>query len=143
MFSAAGLFSFLIAPFPPFAIIINPLTRKMSTMVEKENLSSDPIHKFKKLIEKTCGYERCPFIIFGYRGRLAQLGEHHVRNVGVEGSNPLPSTISLLLISISSLLARPSTERQQDGSRYFFDRTPSLIAIYTALKHALGCCASG
>ncbi len=24
-------------------------------------------------------------------GRLAQLGEHHVRNVGVEGSNPLPS----------------------------------------------------
>jgi hypothetical protein len=25
-------------------------------------------------------------------GRLAQLGEHHVRNVGVGGSNPLPST---------------------------------------------------
>jgi hypothetical protein len=26
-------------------------------------------------------------------GRLAQLGEHNVRNVGVGGSNPLPSTI--------------------------------------------------
>ncbi len=26
------------------------------------------------------------------RGRLAQLGEHHVRNVGVVGSNPMPST---------------------------------------------------
>ena len=25
-------------------------------------------------------------------GRLAQLGEHHVRNVGVVGSNPMPST---------------------------------------------------
>jgi hypothetical protein len=27
-------------------------------------------------------------------GRLAQLGEHHVRNVGVVGSNPMPSTKS-------------------------------------------------
>jgi hypothetical protein len=27
-------------------------------------------------------------------GRLAQLGEHRVRNAGVEGSNPLPSTIT-------------------------------------------------
>jgi hypothetical protein len=27
-------------------------------------------------------------------GRLAQLGEHNVRNVGVGGSNPLPSTKS-------------------------------------------------
>ena len=26
------------------------------------------------------------------RGRLAQLGEHRVRNAGVGGSNPLPST---------------------------------------------------
>jgi hypothetical protein len=26
------------------------------------------------------------------RGGLAQLGEHNVRNVGVGGSNPLPST---------------------------------------------------
>ena len=30
------------------------------------------------------------------RGRLAQLGEHHVRNVGVVGSNPMPSTNSSL-----------------------------------------------
>ena len=28
-----------------------------------------------------------------YYGALAQLGEHHVRNVGVGGSNPLGSTI--------------------------------------------------
>ena len=28
-------------------------------------------------------------------GRLAQLGEHHVRNVGVVGSNPMPSTSSI------------------------------------------------
>lgn len=28
-----------------------------------------------------------------YSGGLAQLGEHNVRNVGVGGSNPLPSTI--------------------------------------------------
>ena len=27
-------------------------------------------------------------------GRLAQLGEHRVRNAGVEGSNPLPSTFT-------------------------------------------------
>lgn len=27
-----------------------------------------------------------------YRGDVAQLGEHHVRNVGVEGSNPFIST---------------------------------------------------
>ena len=29
---------------------------------------------------------------FAKDGRLAQLGEHHVRNVGVVGSNPMPST---------------------------------------------------
>ncbi len=29
-------------------------------------------------------------------GRLAQLGERHVRNVEVEGSNPLPSTIPFI-----------------------------------------------
>ena len=28
----------------------------------------------------------------GFRGAVAQLGEHHVRNVGVEGSNPFCST---------------------------------------------------
>ena len=27
-----------------------------------------------------------------HRGAVAQLGEHHVRNVGVVGSNPMPST---------------------------------------------------
>ena len=32
----------------------------------------------------------------GVRGAVAQLGEHHVRNVGVEGSNPFCSTISSL-----------------------------------------------
>ena len=32
------------------------------------------------------------------QGRLAQLGEHHVRNVGVGGSNPLPSIINMLKI---------------------------------------------
>ena len=32
-------------------------------------------------------------IKFDNYGRLAQLGEHNVRNVGVGGSNPLPSTI--------------------------------------------------
>ena len=31
------------------------------------------------------------------RGAVAQLGEHHVRNVGVEGSNPFCSTNSLRL----------------------------------------------
>jgi hypothetical protein len=44
------------------------------------------------------------------RGRLAQLGERHVRNVEVEGSNPLPSTISFLsclwVISRELLLKR-------------------------------------
>ena len=30
-----------------------------------------------------------------HRGAVAQLGEHHVRNVGVEGSNPFCSTIYL------------------------------------------------
>jgi hypothetical protein len=36
---------------------------------------------------------------FTPRGRLAQLGERHVRNVEVEGSNPLPSTIFSALCS--------------------------------------------
>jgi hypothetical protein len=35
------------------------------------------------------------------RGRLAQLGEHHVRNVGVVGSNPMPSTRVSLLFTIT------------------------------------------
>ena len=33
----------------------------------------------------------------GHGGRLAQLGERHVRNVEVGGSNPLPSTFLLFL----------------------------------------------
>ncbi len=33
-------------------------------------------------------------------GRLAQLGEHHVRNVGVVGSNPMPSTKSHPVLQI-------------------------------------------
>lgn len=32
--------------------------------------------------------------ISGKRGGLAQLGEHYVRNVGVAGSTPVPSTNS-------------------------------------------------
>ena len=37
-------------------------------------------------------------------GRLAQLGEHHVRNVGVVGSNPMPSTkICILGIYMSTV----------------------------------------
>ena len=35
-------------------------------------------------------YNQCP------RGAVAQLGEHHVRNVGVEGSSPFCSTIGRL-----------------------------------------------
>ena len=43
-------------------------------------------------------------------GGLAQLGEHYVRNVGVGGSTPLPSTIrlageSLMQCSPVSLMA--------------------------------------
>lgn len=34
-------------------------------------------------------------------GRVAQLGEHRVRNAGVEGSNPFSSTNSHNLISFS------------------------------------------
>ena len=33
-------------------------------------------------------------------GRLAQLGEHRVRNAGVGGSNPLPSTKFLRFLTI-------------------------------------------
>ena len=33
-------------------------------------------------------------------GRLAQLGEHHVRNVGVVGSSPMPSTKELISTSL-------------------------------------------
>ncbi len=32
---------------------------------------------------------------YSQRGDVAQLGEHHVRNVGVVGSNPIISTILL------------------------------------------------
>ena len=35
------------------------------------------------------------------RGGLAQLGEHYVRNVGVGGSTPLPSTTLVNLPSFS------------------------------------------
>ena len=42
-------------------------------------------------------------------GAVAQLGEHHVRNVGVEGSNPFCSTIPLAslawLVAPEGLLA--------------------------------------
>ena len=38
-----------------------------------------------------------PQSVEGHGGRLAQLGERHVRNVEVGGSNPLPSTFSLFL----------------------------------------------
>ena len=37
-------------------------------------------------------YGRACTRFFGESGRLAQLGEHNVRNVGVVGSNPMPST---------------------------------------------------
>lgn len=38
-----------------------------------------------------CGIQRSRFPI-SHGGGLAQLGEHYVRNVGVGGSTPLPST---------------------------------------------------
>ena len=43
-------------------------------------------------------------------GRLAQLGEHHVRNVGVVGSNPMPSTNFLLLRQVPATLERSCLE---------------------------------
>ncbi len=36
-------------------------------------------------------------------GRLAQLGEHHVRNVGVVGSNPMPSTKENLFLALENV----------------------------------------
>ena len=39
-------------------------------------------------------------------GGLAQLGEHYVRNVGVGGSTPLPSTKPSLLVP-AALQAKP------------------------------------
>ena len=44
-----------------------------------------------------------------HRGAVAQLGEHHVRNVGVEGSSPFCSTISLPSVPASSRSRRPAT----------------------------------
>jgi hypothetical protein len=40
------------------------------------------------------------------RGGLAQLGEHYVRNVGVGGSTPLPST--KLIVSLQPAVVAPS-----------------------------------
>jgi hypothetical protein len=45
-------------------------------------------------------------------GRLAQLGEHHVRNVGVEGSSPLPSTKSP---QPAHIIFRPSHNLRRDS----------------------------
>jgi hypothetical protein len=44
------------------------------------------------------------------RGRLAQLGEHRVRNAGVGGSNPLPSTkvFNYLRSSLPAELSEPT-----------------------------------
>jgi hypothetical protein len=42
----------------------------------------------------------CPFPI---GGGLAQLGEHYVRNVGVAGSTPVPSTKHFLSYFIKQL----------------------------------------
>ena len=39
-----------------------------------------------------------------HSGRLAQLGERHVRNVEVEGSNPLPSTNLFLLYQYITII---------------------------------------
>ncbi len=46
-------------------------------------MRSEPCESFSGLLS-------CPF----WGGGLAQLGEHYVRNVGVAGSTPVPSTIS-------------------------------------------------
>jgi hypothetical protein len=56
-------------------------------------------------LDKTVNFERRPRLLgegapdtirgLPHRGAVAQLGEHHVRNVGVEGSNPFCSTKSL------------------------------------------------
>ncbi len=41
-------------------------------------------------------------------GAVAQLGEHHVRNVGVEGSNPFCSTTSSLTTACHAALFEPT-----------------------------------
>lgn len=60
----------------------------------RENIPSPPkklgnhqVHFLLALARRFC-YSLCHF-----HGAVAQLVEHHVRNVGVRGSNPLRSTI--------------------------------------------------
>jgi Family of unknown function (DUF6298) len=81
-------------------------------------------------------------------GRLAQLGEHHVRNVGVVGSNPMPSTkllgprmvkrlpIAVLLVLSSRLAAQsfPAVRLNPENPRYFLFRGKPL-ALITATEH--------
>src|SRR5690242_13867180 len=62
-------------------------------------------------------------------GRLAQLGEHRVRNAGVGGSNPLPSTIltrSAQRHSSPNIQSRIS-EALKDYSSVAFDDEDGLV----------------
>ena len=54
-------------------------------------------------------------------GGLAQLGEHYVRNVGVGGSTPLPSTIFLTARDFSNPFL-------QEHILYLLQKPPSEIA---------------
>ena len=61
-------------------------------------------------------------------GRLAQLGEHHVRNVGVVGSNPMPSTSKTPLFAICyGLVFTVYTH---------VPKTESIIAVIRACRRA-------
>lgn len=52
---------------------------------------------------KPCGIQRSQSQ-YPMGGGLAQLGEHYVRNVGVGGSTPLPSTKSSLKLPVVVIL---------------------------------------
>ena len=58
---------------------------------------------FAALFDKRTGYGQNNILRLGapIRGDVAQLGEHYVRNVGVEGSNPFISTTETYRLGIT------------------------------------------
>jgi hypothetical protein len=82
-------------------------------------------------------------------GRLAQLGEHHVRNVGVVGSNPMPSTKVLSLQSAGTaerfeVVKTCQTVRLETGNAFFtLNRAQCVGSLPVCLRETITTFASG
>ena len=71
-------------------------------------------------------------------GGVAQLGEHHVRNVGVEGSIPFSSTTFLFLTTNMPQGIEPASGADEQEPRHDFKRSGYLARFVE--RHASVMC---